>query len=172
MVLVYGWTLTSHGRRLSDGAVTRYGQAVSAIALLITSISIAQGRTGGGRGDVVLHEPLPSSDGKGLVPVFVYDPRDTSELPRKIHIGDEVLPAPSARPSGGQTYEAPNAHQRPLSLGAEPRGSLGSAAKPDRQTQKESALNYQASFDPSVVPFKRNRALNTCLLYTSDAADE
>ena len=38
-------------------------------------------------------------------------------------------------------------------------GSPGSEALPDRDTEKEGTISYHASFD-SVVPFKRNRALD------------
>ncbi|MCB9728743.1 MAG: transglutaminase domain-containing protein [Deltaproteobacteria bacterium] len=42
----------------------------------------------------------------------------------------------------------------------DPRQGLGSRALPDRDTEKEGTLGYHAVFDPSVVPFKRNRALD------------
>jgi len=160
------WPLTHPGRRLSDGAVTRIGSGTCAIGLVLMAISVAVGQPGVGPNGVVLHEPLHSANTKGLVPVFVYDPREASDLPQEIQIGDEVLPAPSRRPSGDQAYDArgtrpsTNGERPGEGQGAEPRGSLGNAARPDRSTQKEASLSYQASFDPSVVPFKRNRALN------------
>lgn len=136
------------------------------IALMLLAVSVAMGQPGVGPNGVVLHEPLPSANGAGLVPVFVYDPREAGDLPQEIQIGDEVLPAPTTRSGVGRPYDArgdldpsPNAPSE-ASPRVEPRGSLGSAARPDRDTQKESSLSYQASFDPSVVPFKRNRALN------------
>ena len=121
--------------------------------------AVAIGRPGVGPGGAVLHEPLPTADSRGVVPVFVYDPREASDLPQEIQIGDEVLPAPTGRPGDARTYAGPGEAQE-VPPTVEPRGSLGNAAKPDRSTQKESDLSYQASFDPSVVPFKRNRALN------------
>jgi len=42
----------------------------------------------------------------------------------------------------------------------DPRAFLGDKAAPDRETQREGRLDYHAVFDPSIVPFKRNRALN------------
>jgi transglutaminase-like putative cysteine protease len=137
-----------------------------AIALVMMAVSVAVGQPGVGRGGVVLHEPLPSANAKGPVPVFVYDPREASDLPQEIQIGDEVLPAPMRRTGGERTYDArgegaaANGDREGARTPMEPRGSLGNAARPDRSTQKEASLSYQASFDPSVVPFKRNRALN------------
>jgi hypothetical protein len=49
----------------------------------------------------------------------------------------------------------------PFGARMDPRQSLGSRALPDRDTEKEGTLGYHAVFDPSVVPFKRNRALDT-----------
>lgn len=43
----------------------------------------------------------------------------------------------------------------------DPRGTLGNEALPDRDTDMEGTLGYHAVFDPSIVPFKRNRALGT-----------
>jgi hypothetical protein len=122
-----------------------------------------------GPGGVILHEPVPSAGSRGEIPVFVYDPRATSELPEEIHLGSEVLPAPplaappgvGERPYDDRAGSVPGeveGHSAPPAL--EPRGSLGNAARPDRDTGKEANLEYHASFDPSVVPFKRNRALN------------
>ncbi|MCC6623010.1 MAG: hypothetical protein IT385_17255 [Deltaproteobacteria bacterium] len=42
----------------------------------------------------------------------------------------------------------------------DPRGTLGSEARPDRDTEREGTLHYNEVFDPSIVPFKRNRALD------------
>ncbi|MBD89013.1 MAG: hypothetical protein CL940_01595 [Deltaproteobacteria bacterium] len=136
-----------------------FRSGVCAIALAAALSAVAIGRPGVGPGGAVLHEPLPTADSRGVVPVFVYDPREASDLPQEIQIGDEVLPAPTGRPGDARTYAGPEEAQG-VAPAAEPRGSLGNAAKPDRSTQKESDLSYQASFDPSVVPFKRNRALN------------
>ncbi|MGM0574285.1 MAG: transglutaminase domain-containing protein [Myxococcota bacterium] len=43
----------------------------------------------------------------------------------------------------------------------DPRGTLGDEARPDRDTDKEGTLGYHSVFDPTVVPFKRNRTLDT-----------
>jgi len=42
----------------------------------------------------------------------------------------------------------------------DPRLGLGDIARPDRVTTGEERLDYRTVFDPSVVPFKRNRALD------------
>lgn len=42
----------------------------------------------------------------------------------------------------------------------DPRETLGDRAAPDRATGAEDRLDYRTVFDPSVVPFKRNRALD------------
>ncbi len=42
----------------------------------------------------------------------------------------------------------------------DPRNGLGDEAAPDRDTEREGTLHYNEVFDPSVVPFKRNRALD------------
>jgi hypothetical protein len=138
-----------------------------ALATLVAPSLIAEPRLG--PGGAILHEPVPSTSTRGEIPVFVYDPRATSELPQEIHVGTEVLPAPAVaarptadeRPYDDRTGAGPGEvgeHNAPP--GFEPRGSLGNAARPDRDTGKEADLEYHASFDPSVVPFKRNRALN------------
>jgi len=42
----------------------------------------------------------------------------------------------------------------------DPRAGLGNEARPDRDTEREGTLHYNEVFDPSIVPFKRNRALD------------
>lgn len=44
--------------------------------------------------------------------------------------------------------------------GADPRADLGDEARPDRRTEREGRLDYTEVFDPSIVPFKRSRALD------------
>ena len=110
-----------------------------AIALVMMAVSVAVGQPGVGRGGVVLHEPLPSANAKGPVPVFVYDPREASDLPQEIQIGDEVLPAPMRRTGGERTYDArgegvaANGDREGARTPMEPRGSLGNAARPDNR---------------------------------------
>lgn len=53
----------------------------------------------------------------------------------------------SATGPGGPTFE-------------DPRLGLGDIARPDRVTTGEERLDYRTVFDPSIVPFKRNRALD------------
>ena len=127
----------------------------------------------------VLHERLPPAEGaRAGPPVFVYDPDRAETLPREVHAGGLVLPRPDPEttpstdeavyaPGGVATIEdgsdsgEPKAGTRPDERpDADPRGSLGTTAEPDRDTQKEGTLGYHTVFDPSVVPFKRNRALD------------
>lgn len=70
----------------------------------------------------------------------------------------------SASASPGDPPEGDGASPEGRSLGdtpPDPRSGLGSEASPDRRTQREGTLHYSEVFDPSVVPFKRNRALDT-----------
>ncbi len=56
---------------------------------------------------------------------------------------------------------------------ADPRDGLGSEVLPDRDTEKEGTLHYSEVFEPSVVPFKRNRAVGEVGLdYGIRSADE
>ena len=57
---------------------------------------------------------------------------------------------------GGATSDGPGSDPRE----PDPREGLGSEARPDRDTEREGTLHYNEVFDPSVVPFKRNRALD------------
>lgn len=137
----------------------------------------------------VLHRRLPPPPGQaGSAPVFVYDPRQGSELPREVQRDGQVLPMPaggtepedgeavysaegltsgdpsSATPeaSTGTAAPTPSAAAEPPATGepaVDPRGTLGDEALPDRDTDMEGTLGYHAVFDPSIVPFKRNRAL-------------
>ncbi len=125
----------------------------------------------------------------GSAPVFVYDPRRAGELPREVQRDGQVLPMPSAGPepeegeavysaegltSGDPSTDAPEPatgtaapspfDEPPRTPGpgdavVDPRGTLGDEALPDRDTEMEGTLGYHAVFDPSIVPFKRNRAL-------------
>lgn len=69
--------------------------------------------------------------------------------------GGSSAPGPAPAPAGAGDAPAGAASAVP-----DPRASLGDIARPDRRTERESTLEYRTVFDPSVVPFKRNRALN------------
>ncbi|MEZ4269191.1 MAG: transglutaminase domain-containing protein [Myxococcota bacterium] len=80
--------------------------------------------------------------------------------------GPAAPPAPDAEappdaPSAEAPLASPPGEVDPFGARMDPRQSLGSRALPDRDTEKEGTLGYHAVFDPSVVPFKRNRALDT-----------
>jgi hypothetical protein len=130
--------------------------------------------------------PPPSEDGNAS-PVFVYDPRRKGNLPRAMQRNGLVIPMPALdreyrdgeaiySPMGINTPRLPGGNQgagkrrtrTPSGQGAraangyvvDPRDSLGNSARPDLDTKREGTLDYQATFDPSVVPFKRNRVLD------------
>jgi hypothetical protein len=122
----------------------------------------------------IMHEPLPPPPGtKDSIPVFVYDPQRLGGQPREFQRDGLAFPAPNVerRPAreearyakAGVESQAPaKTPSRSTGSGAwDPRGTLGDEALPDRNTQKEGTIGYHASFDPSVVPFKRNRVLDT-----------
>lgn len=70
---------------------------------------------------------------------------------------DALPPEPSdADPSPPE----PNPDEEPEQRPVDPRVNMGDEAMPDRQTQREGRLDYREVFDPSVVPHKRNRALD------------
>ncbi len=80
--------------------------------------------------------------------------------------GPAAPAGPDSAAASGDAAPEPSATSPPGELdpfGArmDPRQSLGSRALPDRDTEREGTLGYHAVFDPSVVPFKRNRALDT-----------
>lgn len=68
----------------------------------------------------------------------------------------DATPAPTS-PTDADTTES----AEPSEPVDDPRASLGSEAHPDRDTAREGTLHYNEVFDPSVVPFKRNRALDS-----------
>jgi len=69
--------------------------------------------------------------------------------------GDEPA-APDASTTAEPAPEGPA--EAPVD---DPRAGLGDEAHPDRDTEREGTLHYNEVFDPSVVPFKRNRALDS-----------
>lgn len=72
--------------------------------------------------------------------------------------GDALPSEPSSDAENPSSAENPGEEpeQRPV----DPRVNMGDEAMPDRQTQREGRLDYREVFDPSIVPHKRNRALD------------
>ncbi len=131
-------------------------------------------------GRFVLHQKLAPVGGRHRVAhEFVYDPIAGATIPQRfmrdgqshsappsnlsasdgepVHTADGLTPAetPLARRDGTNPAEHAAA---PL---LDPRRAFTESALPDRRTQRERRLDYRAVFDPSIVPFKRNHALNT-----------
>lgn len=97
-----------------------------------------------GQSDVVLHEYVPSPPERER---FRWLQR--GELPDHIALEDRILPRPElSRPTSGETY---------LDSAS---GGRGLAVQADRQTTFAGALQYEAVFNPSVVPFKRMGAFD------------
>lgn len=147
---------------------------VALLSLLVGGVALANDELSIAPDGAILHEPLPAPPGsRASVPVFVYDPQRLGDQPREFQRDGVAFPAPNVdrpprrtearyaadRVEGTRTDRpAPKATQ-PGTL--DPRGTLGDEALPDRNTEKEGTIGYHASFDPSVVPFKRNRVLDT-----------
>lgn len=74
--------------------------------------------------------------------------------------GDVGEPSEAEDPNAPPNPNAPSDPNAPDSDVVDPRSTLGSEARPDRDTEKEGTLHYNEVFDPSIVPFKRNRALD------------
>lgn len=70
---------------------------------------------------------------------------------------DAGATGPAGDDASGPTPDGGASGDEPFS---DPRGGLGSEARPDRRTEREGTLHYSEVFDPSIVPFKRNRSLN------------
>lgn len=126
-------------------------------------------------GSIIIHRRLPPKAGaKSPASEFIYDPtgdaRDAVRLPREIRRGARSFAAPSSSvaPGAGEpvhtrdglTPSSLSAVGSPASPEMDPRLSFAERTAPDRVTQKEGSLHYRSVFDPSVVPFKRNRSLN------------
>lgn len=75
------------------------------------------------------------------------DPAAPPDVPATSDGGADPASDPALGPGGEPTEP-------------DPREGLGSEAHPDRDTGREGTLHYNEVFDPSVVPFKRNRALD------------
>ncbi len=81
-----------------------------------------------------------------------------------ISVDNDIAPSGDAiAGDGGPTADGaagsavPGDGQEPS---GDPRQGLGDEARPDRDTEREGTLHYNEVFDPSVVPFKRNRSLD------------
>ena len=70
----------------------------------------------------------------------------------------DALPADPSADAEGASDADPN--EEPEERPVDPRVNMGDEAMPDRQTQREGRLDYREVFDPSIVPHKRNRALD------------
>ncbi len=82
---------------------------------------------------------------------------DDAEISNESPAGDSSAFDPDA--TTPSTNPDPNAD--PIEPAVEdPRSGLGDEAAPDRDTEREGTLHYNEVFDPSVVPFKRNRSLD------------
>ncbi len=137
------------------------------------------------RGD--LGSAVDGEGGRPGPPVFVYDPINGGALPSEMQRDGQSLPRPDVPPEArdneaihspqGFTSDglaAPSMMPNPSAGGPgerppgdgdaasmmDPRQTLGDVAHPDRSTGRERTLNYRTVFDPSVLPFKRNRALD------------
>ncbi|PIE18487.1 MAG: hypothetical protein CSA66_04570, partial [Proteobacteria bacterium] len=140
------------------------------------------GASGQGRAPIFVYDPVR---GGGLPQEMHRDgqtlPRPQAEPPTEgeaVYAPGGVAPA-APRGFGGDGEAGPDGAsalepaEGPGPFGAEPgpgaegppvpdpRLGLGDVARPDLATEREGTLDYQTVFDPSVVPFKRNRALDT-----------
>ncbi len=103
------------------------------------------------RDDVSDGPPAPSDDG-AFDPTAPTDPNADPNAP------DAEPPDP--RDDGADPLAPPEPPAGPGETASDPRSGLGDEALPDRRTEREGRLEYTEVFDPSVVPFKRNRALD------------
>jgi len=131
------------------------------------------GATGGVPKDLVrdgLALPRPSASTDPAEGELIHTAEGLTKPPSETH--PEPLPAPrpdevddpsapfAPAPGASDDADAAAAIDGDASPTEDPREGLGSSARPDRATQREGTLHYAAVFDPSVVPFKRNRSLD------------
>jgi len=95
-----------------------------------------------------------SAPGPSVDPTAAGATTPGAEAPDAAAATDPTAPPGTTPPEPG---EGPASGEPP----ADPRGTLGSEARPDRDTEREGTLHYNEVFDPSIVPFKRNRALDS-----------
>ena len=125
------------------------------IAMLVTlgwtgGVSWAGDETSISPDGEVLHRRLPATPGaRSSVPVFVYDPASPGALPREFQRDGVPFAAPSTEAApgpdevryerGGLQDEA-NTPARTQDAVFDPRGTLGTEALPDRDTEMEGTL--------------------------------
>ena len=174
-----GATLLAPGAEAAEGEVSTSRQG----AILHRRLPAPAG--GGGSAPVFVYDPrrggaLPREVQRDGVVMPMPDPNPAAaDEDEAVYAdgglapaGDEpggAAPDPSALPrmdvtAGNQGGPTEGGGGPGSATGSEtlmdPRGTLGSSARPDRDTEMEGTLGYHTVFDPSVVPFKRNRSLN------------
>lgn len=125
-------------------------------------IEAPEGTLDADAGEAVYSESgvFPSSQDPGEAESTSPSPMDPAA-----EAGDPTVAAgdPSGEPPAAP---GPGASEAPLddplaeAAGTDPRVGMGDVARADMRTEREGTLEYHTVFDPSVVPFKRNRALN------------
>jgi transglutaminase-like putative cysteine protease len=84
----------------------------------------------------------------------------TSESENPPSPTDPPATDPSIVPRADPDAEGPADPRHASPTVDDPREGLGNVARPDMSTEIEGVLDYRTVFDPSIVPFKRNRALD------------
>jgi transglutaminase-like putative cysteine protease len=120
---------------------------VSKISMIRSSLFLSVVLVAGNpRAEPILHEYVPPP-GKSSAGSWARRGR----LPPSIRVDDRTLAQPrdplGARPGVERTLETPADRRRRRFV-------------PDRSTRQDGVLHYQAVFNPSVVPFKRDNALD------------
>jgi hypothetical protein len=135
--------------------VVRFRRAVLSVFVCVPTLLI--GVAGANADGDVLHEFVPDVDpGEPLRAL-----ERGGRAPEAIEYQGEVLPAPEPGAAG----DAPAMIAEPGDgLGPELPGQRSPTFAPDRQTQLEGTLQYHASFNPEIAPFKRITALDAIVL--------
>ena len=146
---------------------SRWTSLLTLIGMLgVVSLTMAQGVRSVSKGGDVLHERLNWGQNDGVnSPVFFFGEDGESEgLPEAFSQGQDVIERPAVgRALSEHSASATSAQGRaaePAEAANDPRGGLGSVARPDRDTTKEGTIRYTTVFEPSLVPFKRDRVLD------------
>ena len=129
-----------------------------AVLTVQLAVLLVPGPTPGARADgTVLHEFVPDVDPDEPLRAL----ERGGQAPEAIEYEGEVLPAPEP----GAASEAPAMIAEPGDgVGPELPGQRSPSFAPDRQTELEGTLQYHASFNPEVAPFKRVTALDAIVL--------
>jgi hypothetical protein len=137
--------------------VLRFARVLGLLALAV-AVLLAPARTPRAHADGdVLHEFVPDVDPDEPLRAL----ERGGQAPEAIEYQGEVLPAPEPQ-EGGETpamIAAPGD-----GAGPELPGQRSPSFAPDRQTELEGTLQYHASFNPEVAPFKRVTALDAIVL--------